>query len=71
MTCPESLRLLDLYVAALEKFHDGWEAKTDVKLAGTAWTDLIRARQEYLRHVETHGCRTVEPARRERVRRKR
>jgi GrpB-like predicted nucleotidyltransferase (UPF0157 family) len=58
MACPKALLLLDQYYEALKVFHDARESgnsrERDLRFA-----ELSRARMEYWKHVESHGCRTA------------
>ena len=51
--CREAIRLLDVYVLALERFHD----LDDAGLKPNAFAALAEARTHYWRHSEIHGCR--------------
>jgi hypothetical protein len=51
--CREAIRLLDVYVLALTRFHD----LDDAGLKADAFAALAEARAHYRRHFEIHGCR--------------
>lgn len=64
--CPEALRLLDQYIAALDVYHRrvGGFILSQVPelLAARAQTDLAFgmlsvARRKYWAHIKAHGCR--------------
>jgi hypothetical protein len=58
MVCPKALSFLDQYYEALNAFHSAREGGSsgdrDLRFA-----ELSRARMEYWKHVDSHGCRTA------------
>jgi hypothetical protein len=56
MVCPKALLLLDQYYEALKVFHNAREAGNS-RDRDLRFADLSRARMEYWKHVESHGCR--------------
>ena len=56
MVCPKALFLLDSYYAALNTFHTAREGG-NCRDRDLRFAELSRARMEYWKHVESHGCR--------------
>jgi hypothetical protein len=51
--CREAIRLFDVYILALTRFHD----LDDAGLKTDAFAALAEARAQYWRHSEMHRCR--------------
>lgn len=68
--CPEARQLLDLYLTALEDFHQARDASSPLPLRIDCYPEisdygnpdvcrqLVRTRRAYLSHIEQHNCRT-------------
>lgn len=68
--CPEARQLLDLYLTALENFHQAREASLPLPLRIDSYPErsdsanpevcrqLVHTRRAYLSHIEHHNCRT-------------
>jgi len=59
MTCPEALRLFDLYQEALTALHASRLRLPDAEDYPSSFAKASRARSDYSKHVELHGCRTT------------
>jgi CheY-like chemotaxis protein len=58
MSCPDALHLFDLYQQALMAFHGARKRLQDYGDYEWCFAEARRARAEYWKHVEAHGCRT-------------
>jgi hypothetical protein len=50
--CRQAIRLLDVYIRVLTRFHD-----LDTGLKADTFAALAEAGAQYWRHSEIHGCR--------------
>jgi CheY-like chemotaxis protein len=59
MSCPDALHLFDFYQQALIAFHKSRDSCRDGGDYERCFEEARRARAEYWKHVEAHGCRTT------------